>query len=132
MPAEGQAAHKATPAAEALGFMYSWLFHFQLWMELIRNAASPSPVMCHHSNFSLIASQSNLFFPNIKDPQAMLGEAGLPPKPLLHPSALPGGLDTLPVPGTEIVSGGAVGPGQQGWDKMRRKVLPLKIQVRWM
>lgn len=41
-------------------------------------AGSSSPVACHHFSLTLIVSQSNLLFPNLKPPQVMLGEAGLP------------------------------------------------------
>lgn len=94
-PGEGQAVHGATPAAEALGFMSSWLCQWPLPSPALdgvtRNAGSPGPVVCHHLNLSLIASQSNLLFPNIKAPEVTLGEAELtlriPVPPL--PSALP-------------------------------------------
>lgn len=82
MPGEGQAVCGAAPAAEALGFVSSWLCQWPLPLPALdrvtRNAGSPSPVVCHHLNLSLIASQSNLLFPNIKAPRVILGEAGLP------------------------------------------------------
>lgn len=38
-----------------------------------RRAGSPSPVACHHLSLTLIVSQSNLRFPNIKAPRSDAG-----------------------------------------------------------
>lgn len=117
---EGQAAHKATPAAETLGFMSSWLCQWPLPLPALDGAYKKcwKSQPCDVSSFKLLFNsipKSFIFPKHQSPPSAMLGEAGLSPKPwcLLHLSALPGGLDTLlGCAGDRDGFRGAVGPGE--------------------